>query len=521
MSNDFQGREASRAVAKPAPAWLGKKLGRFRLLGSIGQGAMGRVFRAEDSTLNRQVALKVLPNKMAIEDDGVAVEQFIREARSAATLEHPGVVHIYEVNQTDKIWYIAMELLEGGNLRELVKANGPMDMIRACQLSAEAAEALDYAHRAGIVHRDIKPANLMLTRTGRCKITDFGLARIDDANDSFHMGTENVGTPLYAAPEISRGLAAQASADIYSLGCTVYYLLSGTPPFHGTTAAEVLQLHQFEPPPDLCQSRPDLPPTLAHAIIKAMAKDPEDRFESAEQFAKVLRMHTIPVAGSGSQIGMMMQASGSGMVAPQPQPRNVRPLILWGSIAAVVLIAAGVFAAIYLGSRAPATMPPMLAAPPEAAVPPTPAPIAGPTPAPQVAAPESAAAQEPADDDAKPAKHAHDLPISLVPVATFRATQTSELMAIATGGNPALAGKTIAVVGQIVSIRPTPSGKSMRINFVGADGDSFAATCPPRLGEPIQNAFMGKQVKVVGVVQLHKTRAEIRIDSLDQIQPAN
>ncbi len=462
---------------------------------------MGRVFRAEDSNLNRQVALKVLPNKLKLDDEEVAVEQFIREARSAATLEHPNVVHIYEVNQTDKIWYIAMELLEGGNLRELIKANGPMDMIRACQVAAEAAEALDYAHKAGIVHRDVKPANLMLTRTGRCKLTDFGLARIDDANDSFHMGTESVGTPLYAAPEVTRGRAAQASADIYSLGCTLYYLLTGTPPFYAKTAPELMQLHQTAPPPHLCNDRPDLPETLAQAIIRAMAKEPEERFESAGQFAKVLRMHTIPVSGSGSGLGAgsgsaanFMQGSGSNPLAPAAAPQFSRRLLVGGSIAAVLVLAGGISAAVYFAARSEA--PPMLAAP-------------------RVTVQPAADVQ---NSVPPPPPKADALQENLVPAATFQASETSRLMAIAKGDDPRLAGKPVSVVGQIATIHPTPSGKSMRIEFVGSDSDVFCATCPPSLAKLIQDGFTGRLIRITGVPLLHKDRAEIRIDSLDQIQ---
>jgi tRNA A-37 threonylcarbamoyl transferase component Bud32 len=505
MTADSHGRESSRGLSKPAPAWLGKKVGRFRLLASIGQGAMGRVFRAEDTSLNRQVALKILPNKVKRDDEEAAVEQFIREARSAATLEHPNVVHIYEVNQTEKLWYIAMELLEGGNLRELVKANGPLDMFRACQVCAEAGEALDYAHGVGIVHRDVKPANLMLTRSGRCKLTDFGLARIDDANDPFHMGTENVGTPLYAAPEISQGNAAQPAADIYSLGCTLYYLLTGTPPYQAKTVPELLQFHQSAPPPDLCEIRPDLPGTLAQVIIRAMAKDPDERFESAGQFAKVLRMHTIPVSASGSSGVGVMTDSGAPMGVAETVSHPSRRLILWGSLAAVVLLSGGIFAAVYFGSRA--GTPPMLAAPPMAA-----APIAA-LPAAVVATPEV--------EDRAPAQPAAALDVSLVPSATFQATDTNELLAIAKGKTPGLAGKTISVVGQISSIHPTSAGKNMRIDFVGTDTeDGFCATCPLSMAKQVQQSFTGQQVRIIGIPELHKSRPEIRVDSIDQIQTA-
>ncbi len=207
-------------------------------------------------------------------DRTIGLEQFVREARSAASIEHPGVVQVYEVNQTSDVFYIAMELLEGGSLRDLVKASGPMDVVRACQLGAEAAEALGHAHKLGIIHRDIKPSNLMLSRGGRCKLTDFGLARIDDPNDSFYLGTEAVGTPLYIAPEIVRGKPAEPLSDVYSLAATVCYLLSGRPPYDGGTAKEILDQHVSAPIPDLRERVPDLPAGLGEIIQKGLAKRP-------------------------------------------------------------------------------------------------------------------------------------------------------------------------------------------------------------------------------------------------------
>ena len=274
--------------------WLGKKIGRFRLQGLLGQGAVGRVFRAEDAILHRRVALKVI---VVHRGDGRITrhgDQFLTEARAAAALEHPNVVQIYEAGETGNLCYIAMELLEGGSLKDLVAATGPMDPGRACVLAADAADALAAAHEAGVVHRDVKPANLMLTRQGRCKVTDFGLATFGDAESVSR--ERSAGTPLFAAPEVIRGTAADAQSDVYSLGATLFFLLSGRPPFTARSRAEVLRKQVHEPVPDLRALRPGLPESLVAAVERALAKDPGQRFATAQQFARVLRVQAIPVA---------------------------------------------------------------------------------------------------------------------------------------------------------------------------------------------------------------------------------
>src|SRR5688572_27144075 len=165
-------RSAESSSSNSSPSWMGKRVGRFRLVGLLGQGAMGRVFRAEDTMLRRQVALKVLPKTVKRGQRTVQAERLVREARAAATLEHPNAVQVFEVNEVGGVYYIAMELVESGSLRDLVEGQGPLDYVRACQLAAEAADALAHAHSMGIVHRDVKPANLLLSRTGRLKVAD-------------------------------------------------------------------------------------------------------------------------------------------------------------------------------------------------------------------------------------------------------------------------------------------------------------------------------------------------------------
>lgn len=307
----------SKRTATTAPSWVGKRVGRFRLVAELGRGAMGRVFRGEDTLLHRQVALKVLPKFVKRGNKTITVERLIGEARAAATLDHPNVVTVHEVNESGGVYYIAMELLEGGSLRELVKAAGPMDYPRACLMCADAADGLAQAHALGIVHRDVKPANLMLTRSGRCKVVDFGLARMDDASDFAAAIPESVGTPQFIAPELLRGVPASAQSDVYSLGATLWFLLTGHPPFMAQTEADLLRKHLEEPLPDLAALRPDLPPGLIQAVNKAMSKQPADRYESAAQFEKVLRVYTIaPESGTTASLGNLMSINEPAVPEP-------------------------------------------------------------------------------------------------------------------------------------------------------------------------------------------------------------
>ncbi|MHC4187767.1 MAG: serine/threonine-protein kinase, partial [Planctomycetota bacterium] len=262
---------------KLQPAWVGKRLGNFKLLRLIGEGKMGRVIQAQDINLQRIVALKILNKRIPGVDDQQRVLQFLREARAAARLEHPNVVRIYEINQHDGWWYIAMEMLEGKNLRTIVKATGPLDQPRACTLIADASNALAAAHELGIIHRDIKPTNLMLTRSGRCKLTDFGLVRLDDPNDPFDFTDKAVGSPQFMPPEMINRENQTPAIDIYSLGATLYYALTAKPPYTGKDIEEILKKHINQPVPDLAAKLPESSPSLVELIKRMMAKDPEDR----------------------------------------------------------------------------------------------------------------------------------------------------------------------------------------------------------------------------------------------------
>jgi eukaryotic-like serine/threonine-protein kinase len=288
---------SSQNKTQVSPSWKGKTIKRFRLVEELGEGAMGRVFVAEDTVLRRHVAMKLLPTKHKDGRPNHRTERLITEARSAATLEHPNVVTIHEIDQSGNVHYIAMELVEGGNLERLVQMSGPMEIERACQLAAEAAEALAHAHKRGIVHRDVKPANLLLTRSGRCKVCDFGLAMVETPEGDASK-LRCVGTPYFIAPEIAMARGATDKSDIYSLGCTLFFLLTGRPPFPGTSSRQVMKMHVNEPLPDLRRWRPDVPERLIEALNKACAKDPKQRFKDAEHFAALLRTFTITTPGA-------------------------------------------------------------------------------------------------------------------------------------------------------------------------------------------------------------------------------
>ncbi len=331
------------------PSFKGRRVKRFRLVDEIGRGAMGRVFLAEDTVLKRHVALKLLPSKHRDGTPNHRTERLIREARSAAILEHPNAVTVFEIDEAAGCHYIAMELVEGGNLEKLVQMSGPMEIERACQLIAEAAEVLSHAHERGIVHRDVKPANLLLTRNGRCKVTDFGLALFDEAGDT-SARSRCVGTPHFIAPEVAQGLGAIPASDIYGLGCTLYFLLTGRPPYSAKTPGDLLEAHIRQPMPDVRDLRPDVPERLAQTLAKACAKDPQDRYEDAERFAKVLRTFTIATGtGSSGQLSPLATSTRAGTDSAKRHFQlkfSLPPQVVWGgfgTLAAVLLIGVGVW----------------------------------------------------------------------------------------------------------------------------------------------------------------------------------
>ncbi len=269
-----------------------RNLGRFKLRHRIGKGGMGEVWIARDEQLRRDVALKVL--RPSENQDEEAVARFEREIRATAALRHPNTIRIFSHGVSeDGLWYYAMELLEGETLQGLVQRVGPLPPERAVSLLHQAARALSEAHARGIVHRDIKPENLFVTALGGeadvIKVLDFGIVRMSEDEVGL-TGTGFVaGTPTYMSPEVATGETATASADVYALGATLYFALTGGPPFEGPDAASVLRQHVNTPTPRLAsRMRTPIDPGLEQVCMCALAKDPQKRFESAADFAAAL-----------------------------------------------------------------------------------------------------------------------------------------------------------------------------------------------------------------------------------------
>ncbi|MCC7475431.1 MAG: serine/threonine protein kinase [Pirellulales bacterium] len=279
---------------------VGKKLKDFLILRRLGRGAMAEVYLAQQLTLARQVALKVLNADLA--RDPNYVRRFDHEARAAAALVHGGIVQIYEVGQQDGIHFIAQEYVAGRNLGEVIQSSGSLAPPLALDIIRQVATALAKAAAAGIVHRDIKPENIMLARNGEVKVADFGLARILGDHPAALGGANltqigvTMGTPLYMSPEQIEGRSLDSRSDIYSLGITAYHMLAGQPPFRGDSPLSVAVQHLHHKITPLASRRPEMPPRLAQFVERMMAKDPADRF--ADPTALLVELHAVATEGA-------------------------------------------------------------------------------------------------------------------------------------------------------------------------------------------------------------------------------
>lgn len=274
--------------------------GRYRLLGLLGRGAVGEVWRAEDLQLARPVAIKLLRR---LEGDALSsLERFRREARATAQLSHPNVVATYDIGTTEDRAYLVMELVRGGDLAQLLRSHGLPPAEEVADLAIQAARGLDAAHAAGIVHRDVKPANLLLSSDGELKITDFGIARMTGADHTGALtGPVLLGTAAYLSPEQVRGEQATPASDRYALGCVLYELLAGAAPYTGEPH-EVLDGHVHREPVPVHQLRPDIPAGLADLVMLLLAKDPAARPATAAEAEACL---AVDVAEAGPATEMI------------------------------------------------------------------------------------------------------------------------------------------------------------------------------------------------------------------------
>ncbi|MDQ3888952.1 MAG: Stk1 family PASTA domain-containing Ser/Thr kinase [Actinomycetota bacterium] len=258
--------------------------GRYRILRRIGSGGMANVYVAEDEELGRRVAIKILNDRYA--NDDLSNERFRREAKSAAALSHPNIVSIYDRGESNGIPYIAMEMIEGRSLKEVILARGPLSVSQAIDYAEQILDALRFAHRHGIIHRDIKPHNILIGPEGRLKVTDFGIARA-----GFSQMTEAgsiMGTAQYLSPEQARGAPVTAASDLYSVGIVLYEMVTGEVPFDGHSPIEIAMKHVNETPRPPSDVNPDVPRELDQIVLRALAKDPHDRYQTAELFSEDL-----------------------------------------------------------------------------------------------------------------------------------------------------------------------------------------------------------------------------------------
>jgi len=292
---------------------IGSKLGKYQVQEEIGRGGMGAVFKGYDPALDRYVAIKVLAPHLVWEPD--FVERFLREARSAARLQHPHIVTIYDVGQEGGWYYYVMEYLEGQTLTELIEEHHPLPFDTALAILRPMADALDHAHHNGLVHRDIKPGNIIVGRAGRVSLTDFGIARAAQEARLTATGT-TVGTPEYMSPEQVKGLAVDARSDQYSLAVVAYEMLSGQVPFKAESTLALMYRIVHEPPPPLRQVRGDVPVPVEEVLAKALAKDPGDRYPTVGAFVEGLAR---ALAGQKSKV-----KAAKAITPPVPPPTSRR-----------------------------------------------------------------------------------------------------------------------------------------------------------------------------------------------------
>jgi eukaryotic-like serine/threonine-protein kinase len=296
--------------------------GRYRIIRKLGAGGMADVYLAEDQELGRHVAIKILNDRHAADDS--FIERFRREAKNAAGLSHPNIVSIYDRGEAEGTYYIAMEYLDGRSLKELIVGRGPAPVKTAIDYARQILAAVGFAHKHGIVHRDIKPHNVLVGAEGRLKVTDFGIAR-SGASQMTEVGSI-IGTAQYLSPEQARGAQVDQTSDLYSVGVVLYEMLTGQVPFTGDTPLEIAMKHLSEVPRPPSELRPEVPHDLDSVVLRALAKDPGERYQSADEvdadLARVLE--GLPV-DPDTETAATAVLAGSGVMAAAPTSVLTRP----------------------------------------------------------------------------------------------------------------------------------------------------------------------------------------------------
>jgi serine/threonine-protein kinase len=310
---------------------------RYELEELVGSGGMSSVYRAHDRVLDRKVALKVLHQQLASEDE--YVERFRREARMVAGLLHQNIVTVIDRGEDSGCPFIVFEFVDGENLKQRVRRDGPLPVDEAVELAVQVARGLSFAHTNGYVHRDVKPQNVLLNGDGEAKVTDFGIARSLDVKQGVTQTGTVLGTSDYIAPEQAQGQHVDEHTDVYSLGIVLYELLTGELPFSGDNFVAVAMKHINEAPPPVSALRPEVPPRLDAAIARALAKRPEDRFATMADFGRELEACLEELRAPGGAPTMVMPPAPTAAPPTRHRRRRRAPL-------AALLVVAGLAAAV-------------------------------------------------------------------------------------------------------------------------------------------------------------------------------
>lgn len=301
--------------------YRGYFLGKYKLLALLGSGGMSSVYLAEHTLLRQKRAIKVLPKKRV--HDASYLQRFVLEARATASLNHPNIVRAYDIDQAGKVHYLVMEFVPGCDLRSVVRTSGPLPYAQAAEFTIQAARGLQHAHDHRLIHRDVKPANLLVDENGVVKILDLGLALFSDEDKTSLTLAHNenvLGTADFLAPE--QALSSHdvdSRADIYSLGCTLYYLLTGHAPFPEGTLAQRIAKHQSHMPADIRKDRPDCPSELVAICMRMMQKNPHQRFQTMRQIAEALGQWKVQYEEHQAELGIDLP-SPNGAARPKQDP---------------------------------------------------------------------------------------------------------------------------------------------------------------------------------------------------------
>ncbi|MCI0460789.1 MAG: protein kinase [Gemmataceae bacterium] len=349
---------ASRTVAEPAPGdspdLAGKTLGDFLLLRRLGEGGMGQVYLAEQISLKRKVALKILRADLAA--NPTSLQRFQAEAHAIARATHANIVQVYAIDKAEGHHFMALEYVEGRTLKQLLEKKGPPEVFFALSIMRQVGSALQRASELGIIHRDIKPENILVTGKGEVKVADFGLSRCfaEKAKPlNLTQSGMTMGTPLYMSPEQVEGKPVDPRTDIYSFGVTCYHLLAGRPPFDGQSAFEVALQHVQKEPTPLWEVRPDLPRELCALVHRMMAKKPEERFQTGREIVREVGKLRDALMGAPATTGVQPSPLITmGPAPPQPAdtvttqtlpPLRRRRGLAWAAVLSIVLALGGGF----------------------------------------------------------------------------------------------------------------------------------------------------------------------------------